>query len=53
VSGTAELTTDGADGQIDKLAKKYLGQDEYPWRKPEEERITVVIRPERVESTGL
>jgi PPOX class probable F420-dependent enzyme len=53
LSGTAELTTDGADGQIDKLAKKYLGQDEYPWRNPEEQRITVRIRPERVETTGL
>ena len=47
VSGTAELTTDGADAQIDKLAKKYLGQDEYPWRNPEEERITVRIQPEQ------
>ena len=53
VSGTAELTTAGADDQIDKLAKKYLGQDEYPWRKPEEERIKVLIRPERVDSYGL
>jgi PPOX class probable F420-dependent enzyme len=53
VNGTAELTTDGADDQIDKLAKKYLGKDEYPWRKPEEQRITVRIRPERVETTGL
>jgi PPOX class probable F420-dependent enzyme len=53
VDGTAELTTDGADAQIDKLAKKYLGQDEYPWRKPEEQRITVRIRPNRVETTGL
>jgi PPOX class probable F420-dependent enzyme len=53
LSGTAELTTEGADDQIDKLAKKYLGQDEYPWRNPEEQRITVRIRPERVEATGL
>jgi PPOX class probable F420-dependent enzyme len=53
IDGTAELTTEGADAQIDKLAKKYLGQDEYPWRKPEEERITVRIRPDRVETTGL
>jgi len=53
ISGTAELTTEGADAQIDKLAKKYLGQDEYPWRNPEEERITVKIRPEHVETTGL
>jgi PPOX class probable F420-dependent enzyme len=53
LSGTAELTTEGADAQIDKLAKKYLGQDEYPWRSPDEERITVKIRPEHVEKTGL
>ena len=53
VSGTAELTTDGADEQIDRLAKKYLGKDEYPWRNPEEERIMVRIRPEHVETTGL
>ena len=53
ISGTAELTTDDADDQIDRLAKKYLGQDEYPWRKPEEERVKVRIRPEHVETTGL
>jgi PPOX class probable F420-dependent enzyme len=53
ISGTAELTTEGADDQIDKLAKKYLDQDEYPWRKAEEQRITVMIRPERVETYGL
>src|SRR5215210_6997365 len=30
VSGPAEMTTDGADEHIDKLAKKYLGRDKYP-----------------------
>ena len=53
LNGTAELTTEGADDQIDKLAKKYLGKDEYPWHKPTEQRIKVRIRPQRVESTGL
>jgi PPOX class probable F420-dependent enzyme len=53
VSGTAEITTEGADEQIDKLAKKYLGQDEYPWRNPEEQRITVRIRPEHIDAAGL
>jgi len=53
VSGRAELTTDGADAQIDGLAKKYLGKDEYPWRKPTETRIKVRIDPERVEGYGL
>ena len=53
VSGRAELTTEGADEQIDHLAKKYLGKDEYPWRSPAEERISVKIRPEKVDSAGF
>ncbi|HVD48804.1 MAG TPA: PPOX class F420-dependent oxidoreductase [Gaiellaceae bacterium] len=53
VSGTAELTTEGADEQIDKLAKKYLGKDEYPWHNPEEKRVKVRIRPEHVEASGF
>jgi PPOX class probable F420-dependent enzyme len=53
VSGKAEITESGADAQIDKLAKKYLGKDEYPWRKPDEKRLKVVIEPEHVEDTGL
>jgi PPOX class probable F420-dependent enzyme len=53
ISGEAELTTEGADAQIDKLAKKYLGEDEYPWRNPQEQRISVRIRPEHIDSYGL
>ena len=53
ISGTGELTTERADPQIDRLAKKYLGKDEYPWRDPAEQRVSVRIRPERVEATGL
>ena len=53
VSGSAELTEEGADAQIDKLAKKYLGKDEYPWRKPEETRVKVLIKPEKVDATGF
>ena len=53
VSGTAELSHEGADAQIDKLAKKYLGVDEYPYRKPEEQRVNVRITPEHVDSAGL
>ena len=51
--GRASLTTDGADGQIDRLAKKYLGKDEYPFRKADEQRVTVKIDPERVQAYGL
>jgi len=53
VDGPAELTTDGADAQIDKLAKKYIGKDEYPWRKPEEQRVTVRITPEHITASGF
>ena len=53
VSGHAELTEEGADAQIDKLAKKYIGEDEYPWRKPEETRVKVLIEPEQVSDYGL
>jgi PPOX class probable F420-dependent enzyme len=53
VSGHAELTEEGADRQIDKLAKKYLGKDGYPWRKPTETRVSVSISPERVDSSGF
>ena len=53
VSGPAELTEVGADAQIDKLAKKYLGKDQYPWRNPEETRVKVLIEPEKVDATGF
>ena len=53
VSGHAEVTEEGADAQIDKLAKKYLGKDEYPWRNPEETRVKVLIDPEKVDASGF
>jgi PPOX class probable F420-dependent enzyme len=53
VEGPAELTTEGADAQIDKLAKKYLGKDEYPWRNPEERRVKVRITTEHITSSGF
>ena len=51
--GRAELTTEGADQQIDKLAKKYLGADEYPNRREGEQRVKVRITPEHVSASGL
>src|SRR5690348_16146140 len=33
ITGHGELTEDGADAQIDKLAQKYIGKESYPWRK--------------------
>jgi PPOX class probable F420-dependent enzyme len=53
VSGPTAMTEEGADAQIDKLAKKYLGKEKYPWRKPEETRVKVLIEPEKVDATGF
>jgi PPOX class probable F420-dependent enzyme len=53
VSGPAELTLEGADAQIDKLAKKYLDADSYPFREEGEQRVKVLITPEHVDSSGL
>jgi PPOX class probable F420-dependent enzyme len=43
------VTKAGADAHIDAMAKKYLGQDKYPFGLPGEERIIVEIEPERVQ----
>ena len=43
-----EYTGDEAEADIDSLAKKYLGKDEYPWRQPGEKRVTFVIEPTHV-----
>ena|SRR5436309_3492889 len=48
IRGKAQPTTDGADEHINRLAKKYIGQDEYPYRQPGEQRIKFLITPERV-----
>jgi hypothetical protein len=42
------FTTIGADEVIDRLAKKYLGADSYPYRREGEIRVTVRIRPDRI-----
>ena len=47
-----EITHEGADAHIDKLAKKYLGQDTYPYRQPGEQRVIFKIEPERVYTYG-
>jgi PPOX class probable F420-dependent enzyme len=47
-----EITEDGADAHIDSLAKKYLGQDKYPFRQPGEVRVIYKIDAERVSTMG-
>ena len=41
-------TTNEADEHIDKLAKRYFGVDKYPRQSPDEERIILKIKPEKV-----
>ena len=48
----AEVTEDGADQHIDKMAKKYLGKDKYPFRQPGEVRVLYKIVPEKFSSNG-
>jgi len=48
IRGRASATTDGADAHINALTKKYIGQDEYPFRQPGEERIKIVIEPDHI-----
>jgi PPOX class probable F420-dependent enzyme len=47
-----ERTTDGADEHIDALAKKYMGVDSYPLRKPGEQRVILRIEPEYIHVYG-
>ncbi|MEO6857062.1 MAG: TIGR03618 family F420-dependent PPOX class oxidoreductase [Solirubrobacteraceae bacterium] len=48
IRGRAIGTREDADDHIDRLAKKYINQDKYPYRTPEEERVKYVITPETV-----
>jgi PPOX class probable F420-dependent enzyme len=47
-----EMTTEGADAMIDRLAMKYMGQEKYPFNKPGDVRLTVKILPEKVFGMG-
>ena len=47
-----EVTEQGADDHIDRMAKKYIGEDKYPGRQPGEVRVMYKIAPERFSSMG-
>jgi PPOX class probable F420-dependent enzyme len=47
-----DFTEQGADKHIDKLAKKYLGVDKYPYAKPGEVRVLYRVKPEHVHAYG-
>ncbi|HZU45047.1 MAG TPA: PPOX class F420-dependent oxidoreductase [Terriglobales bacterium] len=48
----SEVTENGADAHIDKMAKKYLDKEKYPFRQPGEVRVIFKITPEKTSSNG-
>ncbi|HEY4345997.1 MAG TPA: PPOX class F420-dependent oxidoreductase [Gaiellaceae bacterium] len=52
VSGPAKIVDEGALEHINMLAKKYLGEDKYPYLGPGEQRVIIQIDPERVDGFG-
>ncbi|MEV6366533.1 PPOX class F420-dependent oxidoreductase [Micromonospora musae] len=47
IKGRAELVTEGAEEHLDRLARKYLGQESYPFRQPGEQRVIIRVTPMR------
>ena len=50
--GRASITEAGADAHIDKLAKRFLGADKYPFRRPGEKRLMVRVKIDRIGGYG-
>ncbi len=48
----SKVTEEGADAHIDSLAKKYMGQDTYPFRQPGEQRVIFEIEPTSFQKMG-
>ncbi|SRR5579875_1409506 len=46
-----EAITNGAEEHIDKMAKKYFGQEKYPYHQPEDPRILIKVEP--LKETGM
>ena len=50
--GNATVSETGADQHIDKLAKRFLGADKYPFRRPGEKRLMVRVKVDRIGGYG-
>ena len=48
----SEISENGGDAHIDKMAKKDLNQDSYPYRQAGEVRVVYRITPEHVQAYG-
>jgi hypothetical protein len=47
-----QTTRADAREHVDRMAKKYLGRDKYPYARPGEVRVLYRIEPESVSTTG-
>ena len=53
IRGTVtKITTDDAANHIDRMAKKYMGVDKYPYHQPGDERVLYYIEPNSVAALG-
>ena len=48
----AEITEEGANQHIDKMAKKYMGVDKYPYHQPGDVRVMYKIEPTHTSQMG-
>ena len=48
IRGTTSASREDADDHINRLAKRYIGQDVYPFRGPGEVRLKFAIAPDTV-----
>jgi hypothetical protein len=50
IRGRVAQWIEGDEGEagIDQLAKKYIGEDVYPWRAPGERRVKILVEPTQI-----
>ena len=53
IRGTVERVDPDPDNAfINSMAKKYMGEDVYPWHRPGDERVVIVVKPEHTTQMG-
>ena len=53
IRGRAVITEDRDREDINAVAKKYMGQEVYPFDRPEDERVTVTVHVEQVSAAAV
>jgi hypothetical protein len=52
IRGTVAIEDDPGNAFINSMAKKYMGEDEYPWPQPGDHRVVVRVTPEHTTAMG-